>query len=158
MPHNSFTTLVFLRTSGSFWSFSLMNEANQTDVGYGWPFILTQFTYQSSKNKVTEEVTYQISRRISHVANTTHLNPTRDILDQLKALLKKAELPEIRFHDLRHSAATLLLSQGVHPKVVQEILGHSTISTTMDVYSHVLPSMQQEAITRLNTTLQKKAP
>jgi hypothetical protein len=70
MLHNSFTTLGFLRTSGSFWSFSLLNEANQTDVEYGWPLILTQFTYQSSKNKVTEEVTYHISRRISHVANT----------------------------------------------------------------------------------------
>ena len=61
----------------------------------------------------------------------THLNPTRDILDQLKLLLKKAGLPDIRFHDLRHSAATLLLSVGVHPKVVQEILGHSQISMTL---------------------------
>lgn len=83
----------------------------------------------------------------------THLNPTRDALDQLKKLLKKAELPEIRFHDLRHSAATLLLTEGVHPKVVQELLGHSQISMTMDVYSHVLPSMQQDAITRLNSVL-----
>jgi integrase len=53
------------------------------------------------------------------------------------------------FQYLRHSAATLLLSQGVHPKVVQELLGHSTINMTMDVYSHVLPSMQQEAINKL---------
>jgi len=83
----------------------------------------------------------------------THLHPSKDVLDQLKALLKKAGLPDIRFHDLRHSAATLLLSEGVHPKVVQELLGHSTISMTMDVYSHVLPSMQQDAITRLNTAL-----
>jgi integrase len=85
----------------------------------------------------------------------THLNPTKDILDQLKALLQKAELPEIRFHDLRHSAATLLLSQGVHPKVVQELLGHSDISITMDVYSHVLPNIQEEAIGKLNAVLQK---
>lgn len=83
----------------------------------------------------------------------THVNPTRDILDQLKALLKDADLPDIRFHDLRHSAATLLLSVGVHPKVVQELLGHSNISMTMDVYSHVLPSMQQDAISRLDSTL-----
>jgi len=85
----------------------------------------------------------------------THLNPTRDMLDQLKALLKKAELPDIRFHDLRHSAATLLLSVGVHPKVVQEILGHSQISITMDVYSHVLPGMQQDAMSRLNDALKE---
>jgi len=49
----------------------------------------------------------------------THLNPTRDMLDQLKLLLKKAGLPDIRFYDLFHSAATLLLGVGVHPKVVQ---------------------------------------
>ncbi len=83
----------------------------------------------------------------------THLHPSRDILDQLKALLEKAGLPEIRFHDLRHSAATLLLNASVHPKVVQELLGHSNISMTMDVYSHVLPSMQQDAIGKLNDVL-----
>ncbi len=83
----------------------------------------------------------------------THLHPDRDILSQLKGLLKKADLPAIRFHDLRHSAATLLLSEGVHPKVVQELLGHSNISMTLDVYSHVLPSMQQDAISRLNDAL-----
>jgi integrase len=85
----------------------------------------------------------------------THLNPTRDMLDQLKVLLKKAGLPDIRFHDLRHSAATLLLSVGVHPKVVQEILGHSQISITMDVFSHVLPGMQQEAMSRLNDAIRE---
>ena len=65
-------------------------------------------------------------------------------------LLRGAGLPDVRFHDLRHSAATILLSMGVHPKVVQEILGHSQIDMTMDTYSHVLPSMQQEAMDRLN--------
>ena len=68
-------------------------------------------------------------------------------------LLKKAGLPDIRFHDLRHSAATLLLSAGVHPKVVQEILGHSQISMTLDMYSHVLPTMQLEAINKLNDAI-----
>ncbi len=83
----------------------------------------------------------------------THLNPTRDILDELKQLLKQAGLPNIRFHDLRHSAATLLFSENVHPKVVQELLGHSNISITLDVYSHVLPGMQHEVISRLNSKL-----
>jgi len=87
------------------------------------------------------------------VDQVTKLSTDKDVLDQLKVLLKKAGLPDIRFHDLRHSTATLLLSEGVHPKVVQELLGHSNISMTMDVYSHVLPSMQQDAISRLNTTL-----
>ena len=64
-------------------------------------------------------------------------------------LLREAGLPDVRFHDLRHSAATILLSMGVHPKVVQEILGHSQIDMTMDTYSHVFPSMQQEVMDRL---------
>lgn len=67
-----------------------------------------------------------------------------------KKLLKSAGLPNIRFHDLRHSAATILLGIGVHPKVVQELLGHSNVSMTLDVYSHVLPSMQQEAMGKLD--------
>jgi len=60
-------------------------------------------------------------------------------------LLKKAGVPRIRFHDLRHSAATLLLSQGSHPKVVSERLGHSRVSITLDLYSHVTPTLQREA-------------
>ena len=67
--------------------------------------------------------------------------------------MEKADLPDIRFHDLRHSAATLLLSLGVHPKVVQELLGHTQISMTMDIYSHVLPGLQQDAVGKLNTLL-----
>lgn len=85
----------------------------------------------------------------------THLNPTRDVLDVLKSLLKKAGLPNIRFHDLRHSSATMLLSMKVHPKIVQEVLGHSQISMTMDIYSHVLPSMQEEAMGKINDVLQR---
>jgi integrase len=58
-----------------------------------------------------------------------------------KPLLRQAGLPDIRFHDLRHTCATLLLSRGVHAKLVQELLGHSTIAVTLDTYSHVLPGM-----------------
>ena len=56
-------------------------------------------------------------------------------------LLKRAGLPRIRLHDLRHTCATILLSMGQHPKYVQELLGHANISITLDVYSHVLPGM-----------------
>ena len=69
---------------------------------------------------------------------------------------KKADLPDIRFHNLRHSAATLLLSLGVHAKVVQEMLGHTQISMTMDIYSHVLPSMQLDAVNKLNNLLMRR--
>ena len=85
----------------------------------------------------------------------THLRPNH-VVDEFKKLLKKAGLPAIRFHDLRHSAATLLLSLGVHAKVVQEMLGHTQISMTMDIYSHVLPGMQQDAVSRLNELLIKR--
>ena len=75
----------------------------------------------------------------------SYLNPNH-LPEMMEKVLTEAGLPHIRFHDLRHSAATLLLSMGVHLKVVQEILGHSNISMTADTYSHVLPSMQQEAV------------
>lgn len=68
-------------------------------------------------------------------------------------LLTAAKLPEIRIHDLRHTCATLLLAQGVHPKVVQETLGHSQISLTMDTYSHVLPHLGREAADKMNALL-----
>jgi integrase len=57
----------------------------------------------------------------------------------------RAGLPQIRLHDLRHSVASILLAQGVHPKVVSEQLGHATIALTLDTYSHVIPSLQEEA-------------
>ena len=60
---------------------------------------------------------------------------------KLQGILERAGLPHIRFHDLRHTCATLLLSKGVHPKFVQELLGHATISITLDRYSHVIPAM-----------------
>ena len=68
-------------------------------------------------------------------------------------LLERAGLPHMRFHDLRHTCASLLLAEGVHPKVVQERLGHASIATTMDTYSHVLPSLQVDAAERLDRLL-----
>jgi integrase len=78
----------------------------------------------------------------------------RDLRRDFKALLQRAGLPDVRFHDLRHTAATLMLQKGVHPKVVQERLGHSTISLTLDTYSHVLPSLQEDAADKLDSLLQ----
>src|SRR6266567_8582882 len=78
-----------------------------------------------------------------------YLDPAH-LRQRFDKLLKDAGLPDVRFHDLRHSAATILLSMGVPAKVVQEILGHSQISMTMDIYSHVLPDMQQEAMDKMN--------
>jgi integrase len=71
-----------------------------------------------------------------------------------KALLTKADLPAtLRFHDLRHSAATLLLAQGVHPRAIMELLGHSSITVTMNTYAHVLPAMMREAADKMDAIL-----
>ena len=83
--------------------------------------------------------------------------PLSSLEYMFQALLKRAGLPHIPFHNLRHSAATILLTMGVHPKVVQELLGHSQISMTMDTYSHVLPSMQQEAMNKLNEAFKQQS-
>ena len=80
---------------------------------------------------------------------TTHrgtpVNPENLVKRSFKPLLREANLPDIRFHDLRHTCATLLLGRGVHPKLVQELLGHATIAMTLDTYSHYLPSMGDAA-------------
>jgi integrase len=69
------------------------------------------------------------------------------------ALVARAGVPAIRFHDLRHTCASLLLAEGVHPKVVQERLGHATIAETLDRYSHVAPDMQRHAADRLDAAI-----
>ena len=71
----------------------------------------------------------------------TLINPSNLRRRSFAPLLKRAELPQIRFHDLRHTRATLLLSRSVHPKYVQELLGHATIAVTLDTYSHLIPGM-----------------
>ncbi len=68
---------------------------------------------------------------------------------RFKPLLKRAGLPQVRFHDLRHTCATLLLGRNVNPKIVSEMLGHSSITITLDTYSHVLPNMQRDAVKAL---------
>lgn len=75
------------------------------------------------------------------------------VIKAFKALLQGAGLPNIRFHDLRHTAATLLLAQGVDPRTIMETLGHSQISLTLNTYSHVLPAMQRDAAERMNRLL-----
>lgn len=76
-----------------------------------------------------------------------------DLVKHFKALLRQVGLPDIRFHDLRHTAATLMLQQGIHPKIVQERLGHAQISMTLSTYSHVLPSMQNDAAEKMDDLL-----
>ena len=77
----------------------------------------------------------------------------RNVTRLFKAILRQAELPDIRYHDLRHTAATLLLAQGVDPRTIMETLGHSQISMTLDTYAHVVPALQREAAAKMDAIL-----
>ncbi len=83
----------------------------------------------------------------------TPMWPTSVTHEFIKAIRKLPELPRVRFHDLQHSHATQLLLAGIHPKIAQERLGHSTITTTLDLYSHVSTTMQDDAATKIDEAL-----
>ncbi len=76
--------------------------------------------------------------------------------DRFRPLLRKAVLPPIRFHDLRHTAATRLLERGVHPKVVSEMLGHASVAITLDIYSHVSRDLQRQAVSALDALFSRQ--
>ena len=80
------------------------------------------------------------------------------IYDRLRVLGKRIGVPRINVHMLRHTAASLLLEAGENPKVVQELLGHSSISITMDIYSHVIPGMKKQAINKLSALIDEGLP
>jgi integrase len=83
----------------------------------------------------------------------TPINPSNLRKRSFAPLLQKAGLPRLRFHDLRHTCATLLLSKNIHPKYVQELLGHATVSITLDTYSHVLPGMGNQVADAMEDVL-----
>ena len=80
-----------------------------------------------------------------------HLNP-RSLTFAITTLMRR-QGSKVRLHGLRHSHASQMLAEGVHPKVVQERLGHASIAITMDIYSHVMPNMQAEAATKIDEAL-----
>jgi integrase len=78
---------------------------------------------------------------------------SRNVLRMFRRVLRKARLPKMRFHDLRHSCASLLLAQHTDPRVIMETLGHSRISVTMDMYAHVMPALKQEAADAMDRSI-----
>lgn len=121
--------------------------------------VLTSFAVQALREHRTQQRRARMQARTWQENNLVFCNARGGYLApallfrRFKQVLEKAELDPIRFHALRHSCATLLLKMRVPGKVVQEILGHSSISITMDKYGHVLPGMQAEAIAGLDRLL-----
>jgi integrase len=83
----------------------------------------------------------------------TPINPSNIRQRSFAPLLKKAGLPGITFHDLRHTCASLLFQRNIHPKFVQELLGHASVAITLDTYSHMLPGMGGEAADAMGEAL-----
>ena len=83
-----------------------------------------------------------------------YFNPNY-LLRVFKKILENAGVPHMHFHDLRHSAATILLCMGINIKVIQSLLGHSDISITLGLYSHLLPTMQQEVVDKWDEAFRK---
>lgn len=112
---------------------------------------------KSHKKMIIEEKiklgdNYQDNDLVVCTSNGTILNP-RNLTRIWKNLITKSGLTKIRFHDLRHTHASLMLKQGEHIKVVSERLGHSKTQTTLNVYSHVMPNMQEESAKRFGAML-----
>ncbi|KIL80154.1 tyrosine-type recombinase/integrase [Bacillus badius] len=116
--------------------------------------ILKKHKATISKAKLKCGPAYEDYDLVICTAGGTPVNP-ENLKRSYMQLIQQAGVPKIRFHDLRHTHATMLLSQGVHAKVISERLGHSNIKTTLDIYSHVLPNMQQEAANQIDELLSK---
>lgn len=115
---------------------------------------LAEHKRKQSEERLKAGPKYAAHDLVFATAHGEPLNERNLVQRHFKEILTAAELPDsLRLYDLRHSCATLLLAQGEHPKVVSERLGHASVTLTLDTYSHVLPTMQQQAAERLEATL-----
>lgn len=109
------------------------------------------------KQQLEDNMKYRGLREDQGLVFTTQtgapINPTNLRNRSFKKLLTRADLPEIRFHDLRHTAATLLFSNNVPARLVQETLGHTNVGTTLGIYSHVLPGMGEQVAEAMDSML-----
>jgi integrase len=120
----------------------LVIEVIPMTEGESLPRLVTGVTAVTSFRDTSKPVSYRKVLSFSLPSRT-----------RFKGLLKRADLPQVRFHDLRHTYATVLLTKNVNPKIVSEMLGHATIAITLDTYSHVLPNMGEAAATAMDDAL-----
>jgi integrase len=113
---------------------------------------LTEHRDQQAKERITAGQLWRGSPCVFTSPIGTPIDPRNDFRE-FRKLLARAGLPPVRLHDLRHTAASLLLAQQVPARVVMEILGHSQIALTMNTYSHVAPEVSREAADRMARTL-----
>jgi integrase len=113
---------------------------------------LKQHRTRQLKERLAAGPDWQDSKLVFTTPIGTPLDP-RNVHREFKTLLVDAGLPLVRFHDLRHTAATLLLAQGVDPRTIMETLGHSQISLTLNTYSHVVPALQRAAAAKMDAVL-----
>ena len=85
-----------------------------------------------------------------------YLNP-RQMMEHFHKFLKKYEITDIRFHDLRHTAATMMIESGISIKIVQDILGHSNLATTADIYSHISENAKEKAMRQMEEVYRQKS-
>ena len=116
--------------------------------------LLTGLRIQRKEYQEKLGMEWQDSGQVFCNADGSPMSPT-SLIHDFRKILKRSGLPMIRFHDLRHTHATLMLKQGVHPKIVSERLGHSKVSITLDTYSHILPGMQETAALVFEDVLQE---
>ncbi len=117
--------------------------------------VLLQHKPIVENEKLSLGIEYVDEDLVNCTSKGTPINPNNFSRTFLR-LIKESGLPRIRVHDLRHSHATMLIAGGVNAKVISERLGHSNIKVTLDTYSHVLPSMQEEAANRIDELLSKE--
>ncbi|KZD74509.1 DNA integration/recombination/inversion protein [Bacillus cereus] len=104
------------------------------------------------KEKLSQGEEYHDNDLVMCTPSGTSINPA-NVRRSLNALIQNAAVPKIRFHDLHHTHATLLMAKGVDVKVISERLGHSNIKITLDTYSHVLPTIQEDAVNKIEEIL-----
>ncbi len=124
-------------------------QVTVSDVALG---ILREVRRQQAEQKLRLGSRYHDGGYVFCNSDGSLIDPS-SVTHRFADLARATGFPGLRFHDLRHTHATLLLMQGIHPKVVQDRLGHETITTTLDTYSHVLPTLQREAAAAIDAAI-----